>query len=73
VDAFHNGEKVRFRRMDNVVGEAEASGLATRLLDDQELLLMSAEELATFAVAEKDVSRRKAMLEEMASIEENCT
>jgi hypothetical protein len=59
--------------MDNVVGEAEASGLATRLLDDQELLLMSAEELATFAVAEKDVSRRKAMLEEMASIEEDCT
>jgi hypothetical protein len=73
VDAFHNDEEVRFRRMDNVVGEAEASGLATRLFGDQELLLMSAEEPATFAVAEKDASWRKAMLEEMRSIEENRT
>jgi hypothetical protein len=53
VDAFHDGEEVRFHRMDNVVREAEASGLMTRLLDDQELLLMSAEESTTFAVAEK--------------------
>jgi hypothetical protein len=56
VDAFHDGEEVRFRCMVNVIGEAEASGLATRLLDDQELLLMSAEEPAMFTVAETDAS-----------------
>jgi hypothetical protein len=73
VDAFHDCEEVRLRRMDNVVGEAEAPGLASRLLDDPELLLMSAEEPAMFAVAKKDASWRRAMLEEMRSIEENRT
>jgi hypothetical protein len=64
VDTFHDGE-VFFHRLDNVVREAEAPCLATHLLDDQELLLMSAEEPTTFAVAKKDASWRKAMLEEM--------
>jgi len=39
VDAFHDGEKVRFRRVDNLVGEGGAPGLASRLLDDLELPL----------------------------------
>ena len=73
VDAFHDGEEVRFRRMDNFVGDAEAPRLASRLLEDPELLLMSAEEPTTFAAAEKDPSWWKAMLEEMWSIEENHT
>jgi hypothetical protein len=73
MDAFHDGEEVCFCHLDNVVGEAEAPSLATRLLDDQELLLMSAEEPVMFAVAEKYTSWRKAMLEEMRSIEENHT
>ena len=42
--------------MDNFVGDAEAPRLASRLLEDQELLLMSAEEPTTFAAAEKDPS-----------------
>ncbi|CAO2199473.1 unnamed protein product [Urochloa humidicola] len=74
VDAFHEGEEVRFRRMDNVVGDAAVPGLATRILDDDHaLLLMSAEEPATFAIAERDAAWRKAMLEEMKAIEENET
>jgi hypothetical protein len=73
MDAFHDIEEVHFRHMDNVAGEAEAPGLATHLLDDQELLLMSAEEPAMFIVVEKDASWRKAMLDEMRSIEENRT
>jgi hypothetical protein len=73
MDAFHDGEEVRFCRLDNVVGEAEVPSLVTHLLNDQELLLMSAEETVTFAVEEKDTSWRKAMLEEMRSIEENRT
>jgi hypothetical protein len=74
VDAFHEGEEIRFQRVDNVVGNAPVPGLAARLLDDdQALLLMSAEEPATFAVAERDAEWRRAMIEEMKAIEANKT
>lgn len=73
MDAFHDGEDVRFRRMDHVVGEAEVLGLVTRLLNDPELSLMSAEEPATFMLAEPDPNLRRAMVEEMRSIEDNWT
>ena len=73
VDAFHDGEEVRFRRVDNLVGEGGAPGLASRLLDDPELLLVSTEELSTFTVAERDANWRRAMLEEMRAIEDNGT
>jgi hypothetical protein len=43
------------------------------LLDDAELLLTSAEEPPTFAEAEREANWRKAMVEEMRSIEENST
>ncbi|CAA0827649.1 cysteine-rich RLK (RECEPTOR-like protein kinase) 8 [Striga hermonthica] len=59
--------------MDNLVGNSVVPGLASRLLDDQELLLVSAEEPSTFAQAERDASWRRAMLEEMKAIEENET
>ena len=42
--AFHVGEEVRFRRVDNIIGEGGAPGLASHFLDDPELLLVSAEE-----------------------------
>jgi hypothetical protein len=75
VDAFHEGEEVRFRRVDNVIGEAEVPGLAVRGLDgaDNTLLLMSAEEPATFVVAERDAAWQRAMLEEVKSFEDNHT
>ena len=72
VDAFHEGEEVRFRRIDNVIGEAEVPGLAARGLGSDALLLMSVEEPTTFAVAERDAAWRKAMLEEMEAIEQKC-
>jgi hypothetical protein len=53
VDAFHDGEEVRFRWVDNIVGDGGAPGLASRLLDDPELLLVSAKEPPTFTVAEQ--------------------
>ena len=34
VDAFHNGEEVRFRRLDDIVGGIGPLGLASRLLND---------------------------------------
>ena len=73
MDAFHDGEEVRFRKLDNIVGGTGPSGLAGRLLNDAELLLVSAEEPPTFTLAERDENWRRAMLEEMKAIEENET
>ena len=73
VDAYHEGEEVRFRRLDDIVGGTGPSGLAGRLLNDVELLLVSAEEPPTFTLAERDGNWRQAMLEEMKAIEENET
>ena len=73
VDAFHDGEEVRFRRLYNIVGGTGSSGLAGRLLNDPELPLVSEEESPTFALPECDGNWRCAMLEEMKAIEENET
>ena len=73
VDAYHEGEELRFRRLDDIVGGTGPSGLAGRLLNDAELLLVSAEEPPTFALAKRDGNWRRAMLEEMKAIEENET
>jgi hypothetical protein len=74
VDAFHEGEEVQFRCVNNVIGSAPVPGLVARLLDnDQALLLMSAEEPAMFVIAKHDVEWRRAMIEEMKAIEANKT
>jgi hypothetical protein len=73
VDAFHDGEEVQFHRLDDIVGSIGSSGLAGWLLNDPELLLVSAEEPPTFVLAERDINWRWAILEEMKVIEENET
>ena len=73
VDAFHEGEEVRFRRLDDIVSGIGPSGLVGWLLNDLELLLVSAEEPSMFALAEGDANWRRTMLEEMKAIEENET
>jgi len=73
VDAFHEGEEVWFRRLDDIIGGTGPSGLAGWLLNDQELLLVSVEEPPTFALAERDGNWRRAMLEKMKAIEGNET
>ena len=54
VDAFHEGEEVRFRRLDDIIGGTRPSGLAGRLFNDPELLHVSAEKPPTFALAERN-------------------
>ena len=51
---YHEGEELRFRRLDNIVGGTGPSGMAGRLLNDAELLLVSAEEPPMFVLAERD-------------------
>ena len=73
VDAFHDDEEVRFHRLDNIIDGTGSLGLAGRLLNDPELLLVSAEKPPTFALAERDANWQWTMLEEMKAIEENET
>ena len=73
LDAFHDGEELRYRRLEHVYEAQSVPGLADRETDDPELMLMSSEEPANFAVAERDAEWRKAMLEEMRAIEANNT
>ena len=56
VDAFHDGEEVRFRRLDNIVGNTRSSGLVGQLLNDLEPLLVSVEEPPMFTLAERDAN-----------------
>ena len=56
MDAFHDGEEVRFRRLDNIVDGTGSSDLAAQLLNDPELLLVSAEELPMFVLTESDAN-----------------
>ena len=64
---------MRFCRLDDIINGIGSSGLTSRLLNDPELLLISAEERPTFALAERDANWRRAMLEEIKAIEENET
>jgi hypothetical protein len=76
LDGDHDdGAPLRFRALDNVLGPVETLGLAERdFAVDEELLLASGDdEPNTFEEARGDARWRKAMMEEMASIEENKT
>jgi hypothetical protein len=74
VDADHDEDApTRFRNVTNVLGEASTPGLAIRELEAGELMFTSVEEPATFKEAEQDPCWRRAMMEEMKSIEENET
>ncbi|CAA6675270.1 unnamed protein product [Spirodela intermedia] len=73
LDANHDDAPLRFRKIDNIVGLASPRGLASRALIAEELHAVSSDEPVSFAEAEGHPSWRKAMEEEMASIEENRT
>lgn len=72
LDADHDDAPLRFRSLDAVIGPASPPGLAHRLFDG-ELNFTAAEEPASFVEAEKQESWRKAMQDEMKSIEDNKT
>ena len=54
MDAFHDDEEVWFHSQDDIISSIGPSGLAGQLLNDVELLLVSAEEPPTFVLAERD-------------------
>ena len=64
---------VRFRTLDNIIGQVTPPGQAARDLDRVELLAVSADEPASLAEAMKHECWRRAMAKELAAIEENKT
>ncbi|WVZ71925.1 hypothetical protein U9M48_020454 [Paspalum notatum var. saurae] len=72
LDADYDNEPLRFRAVDNIIGDALPPGQAVRNLDG-ELFMASAEEPCSLEEAKADARWRRAMEEEMASIEENKT
>ena len=73
LDADHDDAPLRFRKIDNIIGLTSSRGPASRALIAEELHGVSSGEPVSFAEAERHPSWRKAMEEEMASIEENRT
>ncbi|WVZ81041.1 hypothetical protein U9M48_028468 [Paspalum notatum var. saurae] len=71
--ANKEGAHPLFRTVDDIIGDTTPPGSVARALDDGELHFSSAEEPPSFAVAEQGESWRRAMLEEMSSIQENQT
>ncbi|CAN6200243.1 unnamed protein product [Urochloa humidicola] len=72
LDAWHGETPVRYRTINNVLGDAIPPGRAARDLNG-ELHLACTGEPSTFAEANKDAAWRAAMEEEMQSVEENST
>ncbi|KAL6647280.1 hypothetical protein ACP70R_014717 [Stipagrostis hirtigluma subsp. patula] len=74
LDADHDEDApLRFRKIDNIIGPAPPPGFVPRALVVEELHAVSSDEPASFAEAECSPSWRKAMMEEMESIEDNKT
>lgn len=71
LDAKHGDTPVRFRRVDNILDVLP--GLAVRGLAEEELNMLSAQEPASLAEAEKKDEWQQAMKEEMEAVEENKT
>jgi hypothetical protein len=64
---------LRFRAVSDILGPTSPPGMAERHLGNQRLLMASAEEPMSLVEAEQQSCWRKAMEEEMKSIEDNGT
>lgn len=73
LDAEQDDCPLRYRSMGDLLGNARTPGFATRDPEEGELHLLAAEEPASFTEAEQRQEWRRAMLDEIASIEENNT
>jgi hypothetical protein len=73
IDAYHNGEPLRYRTMENLLDDQSVSGLAPHDLEAQLHLACNDGEHRSFAEAERHAAWRAAMQSEMDAVEKNCT
>jgi hypothetical protein len=71
LDAFYDGEPLRYRRLDNILGDEAVPEVEPRVC--AELHLMHAGEPSTYAEAQGDPTWREAMQLELESAEKNRT
>jgi hypothetical protein len=73
IDTCYDGEPLRYRTMEDLLGDQLVSGLAPHDLKGQLHLACDDDEPRSFAEAEKDAAWRAAMKAEMDAIEKNRT
>jgi hypothetical protein len=73
IDACYDGEPLRYRTMEDILGDQPVPGLVSHDLDGQLHLACDDGEPRSFAEAEKDAAWCAAMKAEMDAVEKNHT
>jgi hypothetical protein len=73
IDAYYDGELLRYRKMEDLLGDQPVPGLASHDLEAQLHLVCDDGEPRSFAEAEKDAAWRATMQLEMDAVEQNRT
>jgi hypothetical protein len=73
IDAYHDDEPLRYRTMENLLGDQPVSGLVPHDLEAQLHLACDDGESRSFVEAERHAVWRAAMQSEMAAVEKNRT
>jgi hypothetical protein len=73
IDAYHDGEPLRYRMMENLLGDQPVPGLAPHDLEAQLHLVCDDGEPRSFTEAERHVAWHAVMQSEMDVVEKNCT
>ena len=73
IDAYHDDEPLRYRTMDNLLGDQPVPGFAVRDFEAELHLAQDDGEPRSFAEAEGDAAWRAAMQQEIDAVERNRT
>jgi hypothetical protein len=73
IDAYHDGEPLRYRMIENLLGDHPVPGLVPHNLEAQLYLACDDGESRSFAEVERHVAWRAAMQSEMDAVEKNHT
>ena len=73
IDAYHDGEPLRYRTMENLLGDQPVPGLVSHDLEAELHLACDDGEPRSFTEAERDAAWRVAMQSEMDAVERNRT
>jgi hypothetical protein len=73
INAYHDGEPLRYRMMENLLGDQPVPGLAPHDLEAQLHLACDDSESRSFVEAERHAAWRASMQSEMDAVEKNCT
>jgi hypothetical protein len=72
IDAYHDGELLRYHTMENLLGDQSVSGLAPHDLQAQLHLGCDDGEPRSFVEAERDTTWCAVIQSEMGAVEKNC-